>query len=60
MITFRDYDANGRPQKIVDANGLATELTYDARGRIATRDVDGEQTTYAYGPRGTTSERDIA
>ena len=42
----------GGQQQIVDANGLATDLTYDARGRIATRDVGGELTTYAYDPAG--------
>jgi len=48
MTTYGAYDANGRPGQIVDANGLVTALTYDARGRIATRDIGGEHTAYSY------------
>ncbi len=42
------YDANARPLTVVDPNGLATTLTYDARGRLTNRNVGGEQTSYVY------------
>jgi YD repeat-containing protein len=42
------YDAHGRPKTIVDPNGLTTQLTYDPRGRLISRNVGGEVTTYTY------------
>ena len=42
------HDANGRPLTIVDANNTTTTLTYDARGRLLTRTVDGQTTTFVY------------
>ena len=42
------YDANGRPLRMTDTNGLVTQLTYDARGRLVTRNAGGETTTYTY------------
>jgi YD repeat-containing protein len=46
--TLGSYDANGRPSTITDANGLLTDLVYDARGRLTSRTTGGETTTYAY------------
>lgn len=50
-----NYDANGRPGKITDPNGLVTGLTYDARGRLKCRNAGGtgcssggEITSYTY------------
>jgi len=45
-ITARD--AHGRPTTVVDPNGLVTTLTYDVRGRLVSRDVGSEVTSYAY------------
>lgn len=42
------YDASGRPLTIVDPNGLVTQLTYDARGRLLSKLADNEETRYAY------------
>jgi YD repeat-containing protein len=42
------HDAHGRPLTIVDANGTQTTLSYDARGRLLTRTVDGDTTTFEY------------
>jgi RHS repeat-associated protein len=42
------YDADGRPTTTIDPNGLTTTLIYDTRGRLLSRDVGGEVTTYAY------------
>jgi YD repeat-containing protein len=42
------YNAHGQPLTMVDANGLTTTLTYDARQRLKTRTVGSELTTYDY------------
>ena len=42
------YDAGARPQTLIDPNGLITNLTYDARGRLKSRTVGGETTGYDY------------
>lgn len=46
--TLGGYDANGRAGSITDPNGLATYLSYDARGRLTSRDAGGEITRYTY------------
>jgi YD repeat-containing protein len=42
------YNAHGQPLTIVDPNGLTTNVTYDARLRLTSRNVSGEITTYGY------------
>jgi YD repeat-containing protein len=42
------YNAQGQPLSIVDPNGLATALIYDARQRLTSRSVGGETTIYSY------------
>ena len=42
------YNAHGQPLSIVDANGLTTTITYDARQRLKTRTVGTQTTTYDY------------
>lgn len=42
------YDAHGHPLTIVDPNGLTTQLTYDGRQRLTSRNVGGEITAYIY------------
>ena len=49
------YDGHGKPLTIVDANGLVTALTYDARQRLASRSVGGELTSYEYDGVGQTT-----
>lgn len=36
ITTYDAYDANGRVTQITDPNGLQTNYTYDARGRVLT------------------------
>jgi YD repeat-containing protein len=43
-----EYNAHGQPLTIVDANGLTTTMSYDARQRLKTRTVGSETTTYDY------------
>jgi YD repeat-containing protein len=43
-----DYDANGRPLTIIDANNVTTTLLYDLRGRLTSKTVGGEVTNYQY------------
>jgi YD repeat-containing protein len=42
------YNAHGQPLTIVDPNGLITNLNYDLRRRLTSRNVGGEITTYGY------------
>lgn len=46
------YDLNGRPLRIVDPAGVVTTLTYDLRGRLTSRTVGEETTSYSYDPVG--------
>jgi YD repeat-containing protein len=52
VTSFSNYDAHGRPLRITDPNGLATDLTYDVRGRLTSRSAGGETTSYAYDAAG--------
>ena len=36
VTTFANYDANGRPGTMIDADGVVTAFTYDALGRNST------------------------
>jgi YD repeat-containing protein len=42
------YNAHGQPLTIVDPNGLTTNLAYDSRQRLTSRNVGGELTNYDY------------
>jgi RHS repeat-associated protein len=46
VTTFNTYDANGRPLKITDPNGLVITLTYSPRGWLTSRKLGTELTTY--------------
>jgi YD repeat-containing protein len=46
------YNAHGQPLTIVDPNGLTTNLDYDERQRLRSRNVGGETTGYTYDPAG--------
>ncbi len=48
VTQYQLYDAHGMPTRIVDANGVATTLAYDARQRLTSRATAGETTTYTY------------
>lgn len=48
VTRITEHDAHGRPLTLIDPNGLVTELRYDARGRLRTRDAGGVLTTFAY------------
>jgi YD repeat-containing protein len=48
VTSIAAYDAHGQPLTAVDANGLSTTLSYDARQRLKTRTVGGETTAYDY------------
>ncbi|NVD97746.1 RHS repeat protein [Massilia sp. BJB1822] len=45
---FSQHDAHGRAGRMIDPNGLVTELSYTPRGWLASRSVGGELTTYSY------------
>ena len=42
------YDPHGHPLLIQDPNGLITSLAYDLRGRLVSRTVGNETTSYNY------------
>ena len=46
------YDADGRPLTLQDPNGLITQLAYDPRGRLLSRNTGGETTAYSYDAAG--------
>jgi YD repeat-containing protein len=53
VTILSNYDANGRVGKIVDANGMTTDLAYSSRGWLMSRVVSGagggaETTNYDY------------
>jgi YD repeat-containing protein len=48
LTSISAYNAHGQPLTIVDPNGLTTNLSYDARRRLASRSVGGELTSYDY------------
>lgn len=49
---FTVYNAHGLSESLVDANGVVTSLTYDARGRLKSKTIAGETTTYQYDAAG--------
>nr|WP_315219214.1 hypothetical protein [uncultured Duganella sp.] len=51
-----NYDANGRVGKIIDPNGLVTDLTYTPRGWLASRSVGGQNTSFTYDGTGQLTE----
>jgi YD repeat-containing protein len=53
---FGNYDAEGRPGRIAQPNGVNVDLSYNPRGLLASRTVysggESETTTYHYDPAG--------
>jgi RHS repeat-associated protein len=52
VTTYSTYDANGRPLTVTDPNGIVTTHTYDTRGRLTSRQIGTETTTFSYWPTG--------
>ena len=50
--TFSNYDPHGRPGRVVDSNGLITDIGYNWRGLPTAVTVGGETTTYSYNGAG--------
>ena len=48
VTSITAYNAHGQPLTIVDPNQLATNLTYDERQRLKSKNVGGELTSYDY------------
>lgn len=46
--TVLSHDGAGRPLTMEDANGVASQLTYDARGRLASKTTAGATTQFDY------------
>ncbi|WP_212722943.1 RHS repeat protein [Zooshikella ganghwensis] len=45
---LQDFTALGSPQRVVDANGVTTELTYNVRGWLTSSSTAGATTQYVY------------
>lgn len=52
LTTYTSYDAAGRATRVIDANGVNTDLTYTPRGWLATRTVGGAITAFGYDAMG--------
>ncbi|MFC3652282.1 hypothetical protein ACFONN_12070 [Dyella humi] len=52
VTTVASYDADGRPTRITDANGVNTDMTYTPRGWLASRTAGGATTSFTYTPYG--------
>lgn len=48
ITSFDNFDANGKPGRSVDPNGLITTFTYSSRGWITSKIVGAENTRYEY------------
>jgi len=48
VTQYTAYDAGNRLTSMTDPNGLVTTMTYDLRGRLTSRSVGDETTTYVY------------
>lgn len=48
VTTMLNYDANGNVGRIIDPNGLITDLSYMPRGWLFSRTVGGQVTSYNY------------
>jgi YD repeat-containing protein len=48
LTQITHYDAHGKPKRIVDANGLVTQLDYWPRGWLKSRNVGGLITLFDY------------
>ena len=52
VTTYDAYSAYGKPLSITDPNAVATTLTYDARARLTSRQIESETTSFSYYPTG--------
>lgn len=52
VTTYAAYDGAGRVTRLIDANGVTTDLTYTPRGWLASRSVGGATTALTYTPYG--------
>ncbi len=48
VITYGDYNALGKPERIIDASQTVTTLNYDDQGRLTSRTTASQTTTYQY------------
>lgn len=51
-LYYQDHNSQGLPTRVVDANGHATQLSYDARGRLISSTHSGMTQRWAYGVAG--------
>ncbi len=59
VTSFTGYDGHGRVTAMTDPNGVESVLTYDVRGRIATRTFGGAATSYVHDAAGDLVHMDL-
>ena len=52
VTTIASYDAEGRVTRTTDANGVNTDMSYTARGWLASSTIGGAATSFTYTPYG--------
>lgn len=52
VVTIASYDADGQITRMIEANGVNTDMTYTPRGWLASRSVGGAITRFTYTPYG--------
>ncbi|OAI26506.1 hypothetical protein A1356_11255 [Methylomonas koyamae] len=48
ILHVNSYDSHGNPTEVLDANGVKTEIVYDANGRLVSSTSDGAATSFSY------------
>src|SRR5690606_29084351 len=59
QTTFHEYNANGYPERITDANGVEILLDYDTRNRLTSQSVNGAVTTHQYDENGNRTQSQL-
>lgn len=52
VVSIAEYDEFGNPSRIIEADGVATDMAYDERGRLLSKTRNGVSTSYAYDSAG--------
>ena len=52
IVEYQNYNGLRKPEKIIDANGVITLLTYNDRGRLLSKTTNSRTTNYQYDDAG--------
>ncbi|WP_018694558.1 RHS repeat-associated core domain-containing protein [Algicola sagamiensis] len=51
-VQYQDHNASGKPQKVIDANGIESVIAYDAWGKVTRITTNGRVWQFKYTPNG--------